>query len=447
MSLITVSLTVQELTTLPTTAYTFWDAIWDATGTDDNGTAKTVAGTNNTSPSLNQSNTLYLWEAGCRVDGTDNWDCYTFCYDTVTGPTRLWSSENSTRTLQNCMVYPFLVAALEDGLLHEDTAHIVTKYGIRSEPLPVRLDSTAWPVINHCLAAYCKAVGSNAKSCNEHPWYTDYTFGTYSDTQMDRQELLSPNMTLLGSGSLCWPLSTSLNSDIGGPGVVISYIILVVLTQSSCLCFAFAKGWAGALLYVKLMVTEKGKTIARERTNKFVARLTKHKLTAALVSALFELQKTQVFFMLTLEIASLIALYDPTKSQAYSSSQLSSNLVFLERLPLTASSTTVLILLMLRKDKPLAWFILSWSTACVILSTALSLTVVGFQPRADQFYMLPYWWRSQESSWRVVHQQQGTGSIHSLHLKAIYAADSPAQYSSAYAKERRNSQYSASNAI
>jgi hypothetical protein len=93
--------------------------------------------------------------------------------------------------------------------------------------------------------------------------------------------------------------------------------------------------------------------------------------TAALIIALQEFQKTQIFLLLALQVVSLLALVHTTWLDAHTSPQLISNAAFMVLLSTAGVYPIILGLLTLRKSKGhLEWFTLVVSLACVVVSLA-----------------------------------------------------------------------------
>ncbi|KAK5156780.1 hypothetical protein LTS14_004993 [Recurvomyces mirabilis] len=100
---------------------------------------------------------------------------------------------------------------------------------------------------------------------------------------------------------------------------------------------------------------------------------------AALVSALVEFQRTQVFFMLSLQTAALVALYDRKILGVQDWEGLIRMLSFFNDLATSGGCTVVANLLVLRKDGPLEWLTLGWSGVCVVVS-ATTWIATHFKP-------------------------------------------------------------------
>lgn len=165
------SLTLVEREALPSEtpyAYLFNDAVSDAFGWNASGFAGSPA---------HKSDTLFLWESGCKIG--DTWNCTTACLDPAQGPDMVWNSTDAMFTLQNCLLYPILASAAAQRLLVQDPPGLLEKYGIdindnlSAESAP---NGTAhFPVLESCVQDFCiEIAGRKEPSCS--PW--DYQNGT-----------------------------------------------------------------------------------------------------------------------------------------------------------------------------------------------------------------------------------------------------------------------------
>lgn len=90
---------------------------------------------------------------------------------------------------------------------------------------------------------------------------------------------------------------------------------------------------------------------------------------ASLVAAFVDFQKTQVFFMLTVEVAVILALYNASYLNASSWAQLRENLSFMESVGYSGMEPIVFDMLILRKAGRSSWYISAASACCVLVSS------------------------------------------------------------------------------
>jgi hypothetical protein len=167
------SLTLIERAALPTvapSAYLFNDAVSDAFG---------WGVSNFTGSPAHNSDTVFLWESGCKIG--DTWNCTTACLDPVKGSEMVWNSTDAMFTLQNCLLYPILASAAAQSLLVQDPPGLLEKYGIDTnntlEAGSAPNATTSFPVLESCVKEFCVDIaGRKEPSCL--PWdYQDSTTG------------------------------------------------------------------------------------------------------------------------------------------------------------------------------------------------------------------------------------------------------------------------------
>lgn len=95
-----------------------------------------------------------------------------------------------------------------------------------------------------------------------------------------------------------------------------------------------------------------------------------HKLHAAFITALYDFQRTQVFFAVTLQVTSLITLNDITWLDAVTFTQLKTGLLMIEIIGSMGVFPLSLNLITLHKDKKaLDWLTLSTSVCGILLAS------------------------------------------------------------------------------
>lgn len=152
----------------PTSAYLFDNAKADARGntTNDPDAVKDW-------PYKGTNHTLTLWDSGCRsIDGSYN--CTAACKDTTVGPQMTWNLRGNMTTLQNCLIYPILSQASENGWLTEEPSGLLGKYKIVVNNASQTNNSqnelqgaSQWPVINNRMQRMCQLVYSEGDHyCN-----------------------------------------------------------------------------------------------------------------------------------------------------------------------------------------------------------------------------------------------------------------------------------------
>jgi hypothetical protein len=113
---------------------------------------------------LDSAGYLKLFTAGCQLDS--GWNCTTACLDTENGIDMVWSRENSTYTLNNCMV-PFIASLLVTGELSPPAKSLAAKYAIGASDDLWRNRTLGWPVINNCIDSFCAVSNDTTLGCYE----------------------------------------------------------------------------------------------------------------------------------------------------------------------------------------------------------------------------------------------------------------------------------------
>lgn len=122
----------------------------------------------------------------------------------------------------------------------------------------------------------------------------------------------------------------------------------------------------------------------RQSAERVQLRFSYPKQSAALVSTLVEFQKTQVFFMLTVQVAALVALYNTTYFQAASWQQVWQNVNLFFNIASSGIDPITFNLFMLRKADKVSWYVLIASTGCVVVSLVTWFTAKFANPKPDQ---------------------------------------------------------------
>ncbi|KAK3114975.1 hypothetical protein LTR53_006154 [Teratosphaeriaceae sp. CCFEE 6253] len=271
---------------------------------------------------------LQLYDTGCMLG--DGWNCTAACLDTTAGPAILWNTSNyGMYTMQNCVVLPVIAALLAANNLTPGSVKLAAKYQIQANAGLVNDSMAGWPVINNCMNEYCDGNSESVPGCNTDQKFNDDIVKTFRFMQSKKtwdsymngdiganQVNFTFNGTMFNSG-ICKNLNAVINGDIGGIGMFISYLMQMFIVLSAWILFHFYETWAAWPLTAILMPlhgTRKASQLAQQVQNSI--RASKH--TAALVAALDEFQKAQIFFMLAVQIAALIALHNPNYIQASS---------------------------------------------------------------------------------------------------------------------------------
>lgn len=168
----TVSLTLKEQPTesaIYNQSYTYEIALNDALGTYPSyydRDSERYPG----SPDYTNENTVFLWESGCRVNGT--WDCTLACTNSRIGHNMVWNSSDAMFTLHNCLLYPVILHATAHRFLVEEPPGLLDKFNNFPDRtnshnkllLDHNYNGAVLAVINDCLRAVCDLVSNDRES-------------------------------------------------------------------------------------------------------------------------------------------------------------------------------------------------------------------------------------------------------------------------------------------
>ncbi|KAK0279956.1 hypothetical protein LTR35_001005 [Friedmanniomyces endolithicus] len=343
---------------------------------------------------------LQLYDSGCKVG--NGWNCTAACLDTELGPDLLWNTTNTGYTLQNCIVLPFIAALLAASELTPTAVKLAQKYQIAPDASlfnSSNASAISWPVINNCINQFCEGNGGSTPGCDtSHApnqdamlWYTFTPNETYyqdGDGQNYTQNITFDGVRVDGrkkrtyvtdvqSGYL--QLWTLLQSQCW---MFVSYLMQMFIILSAWLLYHFYETWARwpvAVTLIPFHGARKASMLAKKAQTDL--RVSDH--AAALVSALDEMQKAQVFFMLAVQIAALIALQNPTYIQATSWQQLFNNYGILFNLAFGGMLPVVFAMLIKRLAGTTAVYTIIVSTCCVIVSSVTWFLTWNANPDPD----------------------------------------------------------------
>ncbi|KAK5113368.1 hypothetical protein LTR62_003468 [Meristemomyces frigidus] len=336
----------------------------------------------------NTSGYLRLSDRGCKVPGSNPvaYDCQTACLNTTLGPALVWNNTDydSMYTLSNCVMLPVIAALLASSKLTPGGVGMAKKYGITPNADLIKTPAQAWPVISGCINAYCSSgsdgglptPGCQAGSDNPDD-YLQYTLlpnqsyytnqGKYDDNVGDYW--WSENFTFSGIDSfnsgICHDLNAFINADIGGVGMFVSYLMQTFIVLSAWILFHVYANWSTYPILLALLPFH-GRRRASTVANNIQGRM--NFFNDALVAALADFQKAQVFFMLSVQIAILVALHNAAFIQANTWQALWNNFGILYSLAFGGSLPILFVLVLLRIAGKKELYTLLFSLVSVVLS-------------------------------------------------------------------------------
>lgn len=154
--------------------------------------------------------------------------------------------------------------------------------------------------------------------------------------------------------------------------VTISYILQSLLLLAAYFAQSASRFWITLIAFPVFLVRALGTTglsKAYGRAEELQARCRFPRQMASLVAALVEFQKTQVFFVATIEVAVIITLYNGVYMGASSWAELWINIVFMHKIGTSGVDPVVLGMCLLRKAGKLSWYVSVASVVCVLVSS------------------------------------------------------------------------------
>ena len=327
----------------------------------------------------------YMFPNACGSD-PDAQNCTTFCTD----PSSMFANLD---TLSNCMVYPTIADRYANGVLSVEDQRWADKLGILKSKINDTVSVNVTLTVQACMTAYCSSDSlpgckeDSESYLHENPedsflnLTSTFYFPYYSDT--------NPYF------DICNYLTANVNQDIGGLGV--RPFVTCVCVESLLTVFqAYASYWIqSGLVLLCFVLVLLWKTIYHLCFAALVLPLGSHKADRiahrihqqlgdkqlpTLTAAMTELQKTQCFFMLAINIAAQIIRnkggLEPTSlQQIYNTDTLIQIVSISGFLPIT------LTLFSLHLVNMVSWYLLVLSTCTFAVSIATLYTIPNFNPR------------------------------------------------------------------
>ncbi|KAK4629759.1 hypothetical protein CLAFUW4_08663 [Fulvia fulva] len=162
------------------------------------------------------------------------------------------------------------------------------------------------------IDSFCEDQSSGKiKGCE--PPLSDYraTARFYSNTSMLRDTF---DLTMDFNVQMCLdaPRDLGINLDLGGIGMLVSYVSQVSAVLAICLIWHCLNDWAHMTARTFYRIRKRSVDHSKAARD-FQQRLIDSRYYASFIKLLAEFQKAQVFFISAVEVAALIALHDPSK--------------------------------------------------------------------------------------------------------------------------------------
>ena len=265
-------------------------------------------------------NTLVINERGCSI-GVGQHNCTQACLD----PRMVWQDQSAMYTMQNCMLYPVISSMLSKDSLSDKATTQAEQYGFLNSTA-VDL-STIIHVISSCVDDYCS--GNDCLPWN--PATAGYSGDIPPKSKPDAiQKQISADISLQNlptfRSNWCDNVTDIMKAspDLGGPGVFASYLIQIFLAFILYVTLRFFSTWIRNTIFWLIPLPflgpliwhfRKGGMQARwDYANRVQAKWTHSEQGEIFDDFLDKFQKAQCFFMLPVQIAAMLAIFDPERN-------------------------------------------------------------------------------------------------------------------------------------
>ncbi|KAK5659305.1 hypothetical protein OQA88_1398 [Cercophora sp. LCS_1] len=182
-------------------------------------------------------------------------------------------------------------------------------------------------------------------------------------------------------GRYCDRVVLEINSDIAGPGVLLSYFLLTSLVLLFWLILKISRSWVRRLGIPFGWLSRQDKDEFRDNLAAVQNRLTSSRLGTAITSSLVEFQEVQIYFIISAQVATIIA-YNPSMSNVLGANNNSFSAVILNSglaafLNISSMGCVFLAQCSLHKAGMRWWYIFTILT----ISFALALTMFALRNR------------------------------------------------------------------
>ncbi|KAI4267838.1 MAG: hypothetical protein L6R35_006822 [Caloplaca aegaea] len=318
----------------------------------------------------NQSSPLLLLSEGCTLDsGTKN--CSLACEHAglIFG---------DTATLHNCLQYPIIAGALSRGTLDSESVEIATQYGIYAGDVDPSITITE--TIQQCLNEYCDSTSRCGRPKT-------------SNRDADGPAKICAGQLCYNHTDICEGVYAPVIDDIAGIGIYTSYWMQ---NGIALVAFALLRLFDFWIYYVTLalfgFISGRGKARARAENAR---QLSLRYRLPNLISALFEFQKAQCFFMMAVQVAAIIIVRGGG-FESKNLQQLSNSYSAITLVAICGYLPVVFTLVNLHGAGKNSWYILLLSTVTVAISGGTAFNTRRFEPSPNDMASL----RKITGSWR-----------------------------------------------
>ncbi|KAI4112417.1 MAG: hypothetical protein LQ345_006435 [Seirophora villosa] len=275
-----------------------------------------------------------------------------------------------TATLHNCLQYPTIASALSRGTVATESVDVAASYGIYAGDADP--SSTIRETIQQCLTDYCDSTPGCAESRT-------------SGRDADLPASVCAGQLCYDHTNICEGVYAPVIDDIAGVGIYTSYWMQ---NGIALVAFALLRLFDFWIYYVTLALfgCVSGFDKARARAESARQSSLRYRLPN-LISALFEFQKAQCFFMMAVQVAAIIIVRGGG-FESKNLQQLSNSYSAITLVAICGYLPIVFTLLNLHGAGKSSWYILTLSTITVAISGGTAFNTRKFDPNPNDMASL-----------------------------------------------------------
>ncbi|KAL8800168.1 MAG: hypothetical protein Q9182_005369 [Xanthomendoza sp. 2 TL-2023] len=299
-------------------------------------------------------NTITLYSDGCYVANGYK-DCAQACQE----PDLIF---DNTATLHNCLQYPVVVNALSERSFDNDSAAVAREYAII--PNDTSGATSTIQAIQQCLTDYTDSLPKSSAIRQDEDDSLKICHGSTPDLCYYHTDI-------------CQSVYAPVIDDIAGVGIYTSYWM-----QNGIALVAFAllrifDFWI-YFLTIALLGCLYGFKEAQAKAEWVRQSALRHRVPN-LISALFEFQKAQCFFMIAVQAAAIITVQQGG-FEAKTLQQLSNSYSAITLVAICGYLPVVFTLLNLHGANQDSWYVIALATITVVISGVTAFTTKEFKP-------------------------------------------------------------------
>ncbi|KAK0710854.1 hypothetical protein B0H67DRAFT_646280 [Lasiosphaeris hirsuta] len=291
------------------------------------------------------------------------------CTEACLRPRSLFQLEN----FKTCVLIASAALLVQNKTYSVDTFDAATVETIESFLVPNLTNFNAVGVLTNvtsCITQSCTS--SNLGDC------------ATSVRDINKLHILASNLVAVATrlSSYCAMAKKEINSDIAGPGLVVAYLLQVGFAVVFHLCLKFTTTWTRKIFYLSSCFQgRRGREETRKRGKLVQSNLAASRFGAAVVSSLVEFQEVQIYFVGSIQIATLIS-FSPDNPNTGSVNSYSYGGALLNSVTITSLSITSLscILLIQRSLQRVG---MHWWYPFITMTVTYVLALVIFAVQGD----------------------------------------------------------------